>query len=307
MTRPRSGQPFLVAPKAWHRVASSRWAPLLTHASLAVCTAAMFLLLLRSPLWAAIVPCAILEHRIGILIHEYIHGIPFRRRSNNLAVITAYDGLMICFGLLELFRSSHLAHHRSLNTDRDPAWSGEGVAATVRARAGSSWIVALASLELPQHLAYLRAALGGKKLRVSRLRVLLGALLSASWIVFWVAIGRWWMGPVLVGLATFTALVPSSLRGAVEHHSFRGDPRFSNEYRALIPLFNLNRHVHHHIDPGCPWYRLSFVTGDPLPAWCFFTHWVEVYVHRRYVMMAPMRSDWRAQLDAGAALDAARR
>ena len=309
---------------AWRRVATSRWAPLLTHVSLALCTAAMFAMLLRAPLWVAIVPCAILEHRIGILLHEYIHGIPFKRRAHNLAVITFYDGLMICFGLLELFRNSHLTHHRWLNTERDPAWieraedvpsertdddadgkraSDGRVAADPGAR---SWIAVLASLELPQHVAYLWSALGGTKIRVSRLRVLLGALMSVGWIVFWSAIGRGWMGPVLVGLVCFTAAVPSSLRGAVEHHSFPGDPRFSNEYRTRIPLFTLNRHIHHHIDTGCPWYRLRFITPRPLPARCFVTHWFEVYVRRRYAMMAPMRSDWRAQLDAGAALDVAR-
>jgi fatty acid desaturase len=311
----------------WRRVAMSRWAPLLTHVSLVVCTAAMFATLLRAPLWIAIVPCAILEHRIGILLHEYIHGIPFKRRAHNLAVITFYDGLMICFGLLELFRNSHLTHHRWLNTERDPAWieraedgrsertdedadreraSDADTGTDSRARS-RSWIAVLASLELPQHVAYLWSALGGRKIRVSRLRVLLGALMSVGWIVFWIAIGRGWIGPVLVGLVCFTAAVPSSLRGAVEHHSFPGDPRFSNEYRTLIPLFNLNRHIHHHIDTGCPWYRLRFVTPSPLPARCFVTHWFEVYVRRRYAMMAPMRSDWRAQLEAGAALDATRR
>jgi fatty acid desaturase len=314
MTLEPCGQPFRAA-AAWQRVAASRWAPLLTHLSLAACIAAMFWLLLRAPLWMAIVPCAILEHRIGILIHEYIHGIPFKRRTHNQVVITLCDGLLLCFGLLELFRSSHLAHHRWLNTERDPAWTTALGAATVgradAARRSSDpgakprpWTAALGSLELPQHVAYLWSALVGKRLRVSALRVLLGALMSVGWLVFWIAIGRWWMGLVLLGLVTFTASVPSSLRGAVEHHGRPGDPRFSNEYRSFIPLFNLNRHIHHHIDPRCPWYRLCFITPNPLPAWCFVTHWIDVYVRRRYRMMAPMKSDWRAQLEAGAGLDA---
>ena len=318
---------------AWRRVAASRWAPLLTHVSLALCTAAMFAMLLRAPLWIAIVPCAILEHRIGILLHEYIHGIPFKRRAHNLAVITFYDGLMICFGLLELFRNSHLTHHRWLNTERDPAWieraedipserTDDVVLASLRdddadgkrasdgrvATGSGGKIVARGPRE-PRATAARRLSLVGPRRDedsrepatrasgrpdVGRLDCLLDCHRPRV------------DGSVLVGLVCFTAAVPSSLRGAVEHHSFPGDPRFSNEYRTLIPLFNLNRHIHHHIDTGCPWYRLRFITPRPLPARCFVTHWFEVYVRRRYAMMAPMRSDWRAQLEAGAALDVTR-
>src|SRR5262249_42172526 len=106
----------------WRRFLRSRHAPLLTHASLLACLATMFALLLWAPLWLALVPCLLLEHRVGILIHEYVHGIPFRRRRQNLIVIGLVDGATLSFGMLELFRASHLAHHRWLNTERDPAW-----------------------------------------------------------------------------------------------------------------------------------------------------------------------------------------
>jgi fatty acid desaturase len=273
----------------------------------------LFALALRAPFWIAVVPCVLLQHRIGILIHEYIHGIPFRRRSHNLAVVAIYDGLMICVGLLELFRNSHLTHHRWVNSEGDPAWVSENAGASEARRDparpetfASRVFAALNALELPQHAGYLVAALAGRVVHVSRARILRGFALSLGSIAFWAAIGRWWMAPMLIGLSCFCALVPSSLRGAVEHHSFPGDPRFANEYRAFIPLFNLNRHVHHHLDPKCPWYRLRFVTADPLPSWCFVTYWFEVYVRRRYTMMAPMERDWRAQINAGTTLAAAR-
>jgi fatty acid desaturase len=288
-----------VAYSAWRRFLCSRWAPLLTHGSLVASTVALFALLLGAPFWLALVPCAILEHRIGILIHEYIHGIPFRRHRWNTNVITVLDGLLLCFGLLEVFRNSHLAHHRRLNTEQDPAWSS-AENAMKRPRLSS----ALLNLELPQHAAYLWSALFRRQLRVRPLRIIAGALMSVGWIAFWIAIGKWWMWPTLQGLVFFTAAVPSSLRGAVEHHSFVGDPRFANEYRSFIPLFNLNRHVHHHLDPRCPWYLLTFITPNPLPARCFITHWLEVYVRRRYTIMQPMGHDWCEQIERGAAMDA---
>src|SRR5208283_5823340 len=79
-----------------------------------------FLIMRVSFLWAFI-PAVIVAHRIGILLHEYIHGIPFRRYRSNNNVVTFYDGLLLTFGVMEVFRATHLAHHRWLNTPLDPA------------------------------------------------------------------------------------------------------------------------------------------------------------------------------------------
>src|SRR5512132_2523966 len=97
------------------------FAPWLTHGCLVVFTLVYYGLVLMVPFWIAFVPLVILTHRIGTLLHEYIHGIPFRRYSRNHAVVTFYDGFMLMFGTLEMFRVSHLRHHRWLNTDHDEA------------------------------------------------------------------------------------------------------------------------------------------------------------------------------------------
>jgi len=75
----------------WRRFLTGRYAPLLTHGSLMVLTVSMFAILLRLPFWLAFVPCAIIHHRIGVLLHEYIHGIPFTRYRTNLLVLSVYD------------------------------------------------------------------------------------------------------------------------------------------------------------------------------------------------------------------------
>lgn len=271
---------------AWRRFLHGPHAPLLTHGSLAIVTTAVFVLLLRLPFWLAFIPCAILEHRVGVLLHEYIHGIPFRKYRWNLRVLSAWDGLMLMFGLTELFRGTHLAHHRWLNTEKDPAHAAE------RTNTSRRWGPA-AALEAVQHLIYLVESFRGRHPYVIPSRIVFGVLLSLAWIAFWIAVGRPDIPLKLIALTVYNTLVPVSFRGAVEHHSHRGDEMFANEYRVLIPLFNLNKHVHHHEEPRRPWYLLEYRTGRPLWTIHYFSHWFRVYVIRDYVLMRPFSRAFR--------------
>ena len=91
---------------------------------------ALFALLLFTPYWIAFVPGVVLTHRIGVMMHEYIHGIPFRRYAYCHNVLTFFDGLTLMFGLLELFRGrpwplilgghTHVAEKLVYRTDRGP-------------------------------------------------------------------------------------------------------------------------------------------------------------------------------------------
>lgn len=264
---------------------TSRFAPLITHLSLAAVTSGLFAMLLLGNPVLVLVPCLLLTYRIGILLHEYIHGIPFRRTRYNLAVLTLFEGVMLTFGILELFRRTHLAHHRWLNTEKDPDRNRE-TDTKAAGRGGLRGV--LEDLKVPQHLSYLRDALRRTD-NAQRPRLLAGMALSFLACVFWVLIGKWWMVPTLLGLTIYNAMIPSSLRGAIEHYAPPEDPGFANEYRSILPAFNINRHIHHHLDPGCPWYLLEFRTPRPLPAWCFLLYWPRVYLQRRYTLMRPMK------------------
>lgn len=266
---------------ALDRALASRHAALITHACLALLTAAMFALLWWTPLAFAILPCAVLHHRIGILVHEYIHGIPFHGYRRNLAVVTFYDGLLLSFGFLELFRATHLAHHRWLNSRRDPAHQAARGGAAPRSRV----VRALWALEAPQHVRFMFQALAGRVPIIKPTRVVAGAVQSAAWIAVWIAVGRPDVVLGLAILAAVTTLLSSSLRGAVEHHGPPGSAHATNEYRPLLPLFNMNRHAHHHASPTTPWYRLRYQTASPLPRRCFVTYWFHVYVTRRYALL----------------------
>ncbi|MGH9173997.1 MAG: fatty acid desaturase, partial [Vicinamibacterales bacterium] len=280
---PRPELTSRVSVSRWQRFLRSRNASLLTHGCLALLTAAEFILLLRLPFWLAFVPCALIHHRIGVLLHEYIHGIPFAQYRHNLRMVSFFDGLMLMFGLLDLFRGTHLAHHRWLNTEDDPAFTAKRSEA---ARSGvAGW---LGALEAVQYLVYLGEVFRGRHPYVVRSRMALGALLSVAWIAFWIWVGRADMIGSILLLTAFNTLVPVSFRGALEHHSHPGDTAFANEYRVVIPLFNLNRHVHHHEDPRCPWYLLQYRTEKPLWTFHYITHWFHVYIVRDYVLMRPM-------------------
>jgi fatty acid desaturase len=259
---------------------ASSYGPWLTHFSLLALTTSLFVLIFWLPLWASLLPCALLHHRIGILLHEYVHGIPFRRHKHNLLALAAYDGLMLSFGMLEVFRGIHLAHHRWLNTDNDPVCenSFEPRGKTRRLL----WF-----LEGTHYARYTYESFKHKHRHVKPSRIVIAAALSSAWIAFWILTGSAHVVGVLFALNLYTSMVPTSLRGALEHRSYLDDPNFANEYRAWLPLFNLNKHVHHHLDSRCPWYFLEFCTPKPLGAICYWTHWYHVFIRRDYVFMKP--------------------
>lgn len=259
-----------------------RHAPWLTHGCLVAITLAFFGLLLLVPFWIAFVPAIILSHRIGTLLHEYMHGIPFRRYSRNHAIVTLFDGFMLMFGTLEMYRVSHLRHHRWLNTDRDQL-SEKSVGVD-----RNSVLDIVARMEVVQYLIAFGYALLGRQEKVRRARLALAALLSVVTILAWIRVGRPDLVWKMIAVTLFTMLVPVSLRAAIEHHSYDGDANFANEYRVWVPLFNLNRHIHHHEDPAVPWYLLKWRTAQPLPRWFYVSHWVHVHIKRDFVLMRPM-------------------
>jgi len=259
----------------------SRYAPLLTHGSLAALTAVYFVLLLRLPFWIAFAPGVVVAHRIGILLHEYLHGIPFRRYRNNLAVASIFDGVLLMFGTLELYRGIHLAHHQWLNTSHEPAAETTPGGKPFRVRD------LLTAPEAFQFIAYLRDALRGKRPYVRRSRLILGFSLSVLTVLMWVSVGRGDVFWKMLAITLYTTAVPISFRGAIEHHSYPGDDGFANEYRVWIPMFNLNCHVHHHENPRTPWYLLRFRTEHPLSSRDYFTYWFRLYIKRELVMMKP--------------------
>jgi fatty acid desaturase len=262
------------------RFLESPFAPVLTHASLVGLTAVYFAALFWLPLWIAFVPCVFVAHRIGVLLHEYFHGIALGTYRDNHAVVTAWDGLMMTFGVLEVARGMHLAHHKWLNVPTDHHEHTH-----VHEKKGFSFA---AAFDAVRHVGWLLDGLRGKKPFVKGGRIALGLLGSVFVVWAWVAVGHGDMVWRSLAVMAYTVIVPITLRGAIEHASEPGDPGFANEWRAFVPIFNINRHVHHHEDPTVPWYRLQWRTTRALPAVHYLTHWFGVYVWKTLVQMQPM-------------------
>lgn len=272
------------------RVTSSRHAPWLTHGSVSFLLVAEFGLILYAPFWVMLWPCILIHHRVGILLHEYMHGTPFRRYKHNLWLLSIFNSLILTFGFQEVFRGTHLEHHRWLNTPQDPSyWSQqEGGPDNIFLR--PFWLLYRSFRGDHGISLYVKHFLGmrkGNHRQVRLDRVAIEAGLSAGWALFWILLGLYNV-PLTLLFLHFCVWPPGAFRGTLEHSSHPGNRSFANEYRVHIPLFNMNRHIHHHMDPKCPWYLLEFKTPHPLPPSVYWTHWYHIFVKRDYVFMQPM-------------------
>jgi fatty acid desaturase len=271
------------------RFLRSKYASLITHVSLLAVTGLFYGLLLWLPFWLAFVPCVVLAHRVGVLVHEYVHGIPFVRYRYNHAVVTLWDGLMMTFGLFEMARGMHLTHHRWLNMPAPTAGQPNGEDAAY----GRGGFGLAATFDAVRYLFSTKDGLRGKKPFVKRRSIVLGFLLSICVVSAWIATGHTYVVWRALIVVAFTLVVPMSLRDTLEHNSEPGDPGFANEYRPLVPMFNVNRHIHHHEEPTLPWYLLEWRTDRPLPPSVYLTHWYRRYVTNELVRMQPMQRSVR--------------
>jgi fatty acid desaturase len=275
----------------WRKFLHSSYAPLLTHSSLFLFLVAEFALILLGSLWLVFVPCLVIHHRVGVLLHEYMHGIPFRRYQYSLWVLTVVNGAIMTFGFQEVFRGTHLAHHRWLNTDRDPGWRkkehAEGAKRKNLQPLRLMYRILCGDHGIPMYIKYLIGTFRGLHPYVRPRRVIAEAALSFLWLLFWLLLGLPAV-PVTLILLHLCVVPPAAFRGALEHGSLPGNSAFANEYKVRFPMFNMNRHVHHHLDATCPWYLLQYTTPKPLPPIAYWTTWYHMFIKEDYDFMQPM-------------------
>jgi len=136
-----------------------------------------------------------------------------------------------------------------------------------------------------QYLGYFIRNARGKSIRALLPRLLAAAAQSAFWVAFWVYVGRADIPARLLLLTAFNALIPTSLRSAIEHNGPDSNRRAANDYKVLIPMFNINRHIHHHEEPRLPWYRLEYRTDRPLGTRDYFNYWWRAHVTREFHLL----------------------
>jgi fatty acid desaturase len=218
---------------------------------------------------ATITVIATRQHSLMIMLHEGTHYRLCRNRKINDWV----SELVLAWPVLisaRSYRANHFAHHRYLNTDRDPDW--------VRRRGDQNWVFPkhpreIAGLLLSDLIGFGAVALV-KLLRTVASRdtdVSKGFLLTrylyyaaVMAIAFWTGTARllflYWFVPL------FTCLVCIfRIRSIAEHSALGAERTPYAGTRTTLPSFleriflapnNVNYHLEHHLFPSVPFFRL---------------------------------------------------
>lgn len=208
------------------------------------------------------------QHALLILMHDGVHYRLFRNRRLNdwtAEIILAWPNLISA----RSYRKNHFAHHRYLNTHKDPDWA--------RRQGDPTWV-------FPMHwrkVAYLmiRDVSGAGAIFYLRLaRTLLSkdtasaGFIAARYAFYAVAVATFaWFGALhlllmywFVPLFTWLIMI-FRIRSIAEHSAIDGSGRAYSQTRStraslLEHIFvapkNVNYHIEHHFFPSVPFYRL---------------------------------------------------
>jgi fatty acid desaturase len=198
----------------------------------------------------------------GSLQHEAVHGHPTRRPWLNALVCGVPLSLWLPFSI---YRSTHLAHHRSDLTDplddpesfysSAPRWHRMG-----KLSRGLAWIMTTLAGRLVLGPWIVLARFFAVELRRQPLTTwLVHAVACApvlAWIVFVCEMAPWTYALTFV----YPGLSLTLLRSFAEHrpHPVRAHRTAVVETNPLFALLFLNNNLHalHHHLPGVPWYEL---------------------------------------------------
>lgn len=213
-----------------------------------------------APWWVALVAAwvvgAFLDHALFAVMHEAAHGLVFRsRRANDALLVLANAPLALPFGFF--FAHWHLEHHRHQgDRARDPDLPQPWELRVFRGTLGKlAWHVLFLPIQV------FRIHEGGPTLREPRVAAHVVGQLGL------LAVLAWGLGPVallyLVASLYFVySLHPLSGRFIQEHHLLPGmGEQETASYVGPLNLVSLNfgLHTEHHDFPAVPWSRLPAV------------------------------------------------
>jgi fatty acid desaturase len=204
---------------------------------------------------------------VGGLMHEAAHYRVFRSRTLNdfVGELMAFPTTASMAG----YRNSHFAHHRELNSHKDPDWR-------------RNLLLEDYEFPMPQYL-FLRKILihvAGLKIRQQlgsfhnnpetrdipvltarlRLAAFAGLLVASIAFGFWQHLLLYWAVPLLTAF-----LGVRYLRMAAEHYGVRREDVLSETRTVIAPLWQLillapwglNYHLEHHLYPGITCFNLA--------------------------------------------------
>lgn len=233
----------------------------------------------------AIVVIGTRQHALGILMHDGAHYRLLRSRRMNNLVSDWFLGFPLVIST-SLYRATHFAHHRWVNTDKDPDkraaerlkdWHWP------RSKASAAWVLLRDALGLGfgaqvialrwnPYLAVVKRLIGGRGAVLEEHQAPLsrGELISlALWTAgvagalsltgAWLELFLLWIVPYI----TVTVLI-AHIRGLAEHIGVPDDHELNATRhvqatwleRLLLAPLNVNYHLAHHLFPSVPFYRL---------------------------------------------------
>ncbi|MGQ0832135.1 MAG: fatty acid desaturase family protein [Microthrixaceae bacterium] len=200
--------------------------------------------------------------RFAILGHEAAHKLLFTDKRWNDAIgrwVLAYPS----FVPLDVYRRGHFAHHKDEFGPNEPDLNlYNGYPITVASFRRKLWRDARGTSGWKN----LKGLLGALRSDVGRPVALRILAMQVPLIVLAVAVGRWWLYPLLwLGPWLTSWRVINRLRSIAEHGGMQrsSDRRQTTHHvrqswlaRFWIVPFNTGWHLAHHVDMGVPWRNL---------------------------------------------------
>ena len=210
------------------------------------------------------------QHALAILMHEGAHYMLFKNRRLN-AVVSELFLAWPLFVTKRAYRGDHFAHHRHVNTEKDPdlmrkqnsewefpkSWRALGVllAKDVFGLNTHQQVLELADMA-EQKEARSRE---GDLYAVSRMLYYVTVLGVVTYFRLWPMFLLLWVMPILTWLKMIMRI-----RSIAEHFATENDHAYTKS-RTTLPSFlervfvaprNVNFHLEHHLYPSVPFFRL---------------------------------------------------
>ncbi|HEX6395108.1 MAG TPA: fatty acid desaturase family protein [Acidimicrobiales bacterium] len=210
---------------------------------------------------------------LNILGHEAAHRLLFSRRTPN-DVVGRWMLSYPAFTPFDLYRRSHMAHHRDELGPEEPdiaLYSGYPITRASMRRKLTRDAVGISGWK---NLKPLLMALSSRSSRPIASRIV--GVQIVLWAAFWLASGRWWLYPLL-WLAPWMSVwrVINRLRVIAEHAGMERseDRRKTTHVVRQRPLarfwmvpYNTGWHLAHHVDMGIPWRNLPALHAELVAA-----------------------------------------
>jgi fatty acid desaturase len=212
------------------------------------------------------------QHALAILMHEGTHYLLFKNRRLN-AVVSELFLAWPLFITTRTYRGSHFAHHRHVNTERDPDLMRKQSSAS-EWEFPTSWgalVALLAKDVLGLHTRQLFSDFddmwdqnAAKKegvdfYVVARVLYYLLVLSVVTYFRLWPVFLLLWVVPILTWLKMIMRI-----RSIAEHFAIENDHAYTQSRTTLPSLLErvfvaprqVNFHLEHHLYPSVPFYRL---------------------------------------------------